>query len=198
MRPRPKSDGVHQGWGTALKSRWNALVVVATFVLTVVTQFLLPPPAGTDQAPEDTPVWRFGRFVLTLFVGLMLVPVRRWDRRPHTVSWFVAAAAAFVGCIAAFFTYVRYQESWTSKYDGRSVVIGSALTPHGQAYFTREPRPTPEQVLWEHAGKVDDVWTKESVDDRRLALAVAYILALPLFATAMICVVQAIGCQDRS
>lgn len=190
--------GKKKSWGDTLKERWNVLAEAAAWLLSLIGTFLVPPPTGTQQSPQDSPVWHFGRFVLILFVGLLLVPVQSWNRAEHTPRWFVLAVIGFVGCFVAFFGYTYLGDTWTCKYDGRSVVVGSEWTTHGAGYAAGPgANLTCEQRLWEHRGEVEELWTKESIDSRRRLLALIYLLSLLLFSAALICVLQTVYCRQR-
>jgi len=182
----------------ALKERWNVLAVVAVWILSIVGTFMLPPPTGTQQSPQDSPVWHFGRFAIVIFLGFISVLIQQWSRSKHTGPWLACSLLCFISCFIAFFIYTYYGDRWTCKYDGQNVVVGSDLTGHGIEYVTGPGSSlTCEQRLWEHRGEVEELWTKDSIDFRRRLLAFIYLLSLLLFCGTIISVLQASYCSQR-
>jgi hypothetical protein len=72
------------------------------------------------------------------------------------------------------------------------IIGGQQYTQHGREYIRDNPHASCETILKEHVGKVYDVWTKESIDHRRITLAVIYITCIPLFTTCIVAVTQAV------
>src|SRR5262245_18238025 len=73
---RPPSDAPLQ----FLRAYWNVLVQAAAWLLSLIGSFFLPPPAAIP-ANEADHVYEFGRFILTAFVGLMIVPTCKYRRQ---------------------------------------------------------------------------------------------------------------------
>lgn len=178
-----------------LKTQWALLAEIATWILFVIGGFWRQPPPGTPQASSQ--LGSFGQFFLTLAVGLLTVPALRYRQSRHVAGWLVAALALFVLAPVPYFLYEKYTVAWTCSYSGGLVVCGSDadLTEHGTDYKGKNPNLTDAQIVWNHTGEVEEVWRKESIESRRLKLAIFYVALMPLFAASIISVIQALYCQ---
>lgn len=178
----------------AFKKQWNMVAAFAAWISTVVGGFWHAPPAGISDSADALP--KFAQFFLTLGVGLIAIPVYRYRSKAAARWWLVAAVALLLLTPLAYFLADRFATAWTCAYGSSRVVIGptDALTPHGKAYIAAHPNLTCDEIVWNHAGKVDELWTKDSIDSRRRILSILYVIFMPLFAGAMICVIQSGYC----
>jgi hypothetical protein len=116
----------------------------------------------------------------------------------HTWKWWKVAAVACVLSILCFFAYEWFSTRWTCSYAHKPVVIGSVFMPGREQWAkTNGVYFNCHDWIMAHGGKVEDIWTKESIDQRCALLAGIYILSLPFFVLAIICVLQAIYCNSR-
>ena len=152
--------------------------------------FLLPPPVGVTASEEK--VWlRLGQFTIAVVLGLVFLAARRWHQPRHALRWGgVGLLFLFLG-VAAFFCYQRLTLAWTGGYAGDKIVIGSACTPQGRAYMEKNPTLSRDDLISDFAGQTENIWTRDSIDQRRLILAGTYVSCLPLFTICLIAVVQA-------
>src|SRR5262245_58094207 len=118
---------------TRLKENWNLLAQGAALVATLLAGFVVAPPPGVHQAGENS-VWNLGRFVLTILIGLLLVPCSRYKRRKDLRPWVFATGTTLLTALVVYFLYGSYLESWTCRFAGQSVVIGDKLTEHGKDF----------------------------------------------------------------
>lgn len=181
-----------------LKKQWNLLTELSAWAALVIVGFWQGPPASTPVS--TTPLGSFGHFVLTLAVGLMVIPASRYRQRRHTKPWVMAAATLVVLTSVAYFLHDWYATAWSCPYVRSRVVVGpdTALTEHAKEYKVNHPNLTCAQIVWDYAGNVEEIWTKDSIEKRRLTLGVLYVAFLPLFAGSMICVIQARYCGTCS
>lgn len=180
-----------------LKNRWNHLTDLSAWLGLSIWSFWREPPVYSTQA--STQLGSFGQFFLTLAVGLMAIPVFRYRQRQHTGGWSIVAVVLFLMTPGAYFLNDWCVTTWTCPYSASRVVVGpdAARTKHGIEYMDEYPDKTCEQIVWDHAGKVEEVWKKDSIETRRLTLDILYVAFLPLFAGSMICVIQASYCGTR-
>ena len=138
------------------------------------------------------------RYVLPLCVGLIMVPLARFGRKRYTRTWWKAGAATLFAAAVCFFSYEWLSTRWTCSYNHQPVVIGSEFMP-GREEWTKTNGRFFECHDWimAHGGKVEDIWTKSSIDRRCANLSALYIVSLPIAALAMICILQAIYCNSR-
>lgn len=174
------------------RKSWTLLAQTAAWVAGVLAGFLLPPPAGTE---DETRVWvRFAQFIITMVVGLVLLAALRWKDKDLAFRWGGVSASFLLLGTVAFFGYQLCAARWTAIYNDALVVIGSDYTPSGLEYHTEHPQLSPADLLMKFAGKVDRIWTRESIAEHRILLAGMYILTMPLFTIAIMSLLQAIQC----
>jgi hypothetical protein len=175
-----------------LKKSWSGLSQAAIWIISIIGGFLLPPPVGiSDEADK---VWlRLAQFTITVVLGIMFIAARRWKKQKHATRWWIASAVLLIASLATFVGYQTLSYKWTCQYYNElKIVGGDQHTQHGADYIREHPGVSCETLLKEHAGNVYDVWTKESIDRRRIALAVIYISCAPFFTVCIIAVTQAI------
>ena len=178
-------------WLNKTSRVWTALAQGAAWVLAIIGGFLLPPPTGTSEEGER--IWlQLAAFIITVLVGLMFIAGQRWKKRKHLVWWGATSAVLLVLAIAAFLAYQLLSSSRTCKHNNKLVVIGTEYTQQAMRFMEKHPDHSCEYLLDSAAGKVDDIWTKESIDHTRMHLAITYISCIPLFALCIIAVVQSI------
>jgi hypothetical protein len=182
-----------QSWFDNIKKTWSGIAELAAFILGIVGTFLLPPP-GWASGDGQLGLVRLGQFIVAVLCGLIFILVRKWDQRKHVARWAVIAASFLVFAVAAYFGYQRSLDARTCKYDTRTVVIGSAYTAQAQSYVRDVPGATCEGLLEDFAGKAEDIWTKDSINNSRYILALTFIGSLPLFTVCIIAVVQMLSC----
>ena len=179
----PASEG---GW----KEYWGPLAEAATWIFGIIGSFLLPPPviANETQWPN------FAKFIIAVCVGLLVLLALLWRKQKHWIGWALAALLFFAGGVGSFFTYQHLTDSSTCTYQGKLVVIGKTYTQHGAKYVQENPGISCGDLIDQHIGKVEDVWTKDSIDSARLKLLAVYVGCMPLFTICIISLLQAIYC----
>ena len=113
--------------------------------------------------------------------------------RVDSLWWAATALLVLAIAVAVFFRYQQFTSPGPAITTGRSR-SGSALTPHGLAYTQANPDLSRDQLVMDFAGATETVWTRESINRRRLILAATYVSCLPLFTLCLIAVVQALQC----
>jgi hypothetical protein len=183
-------------WLLQLRKGWLPLAQAAVWVGGILGGFLLPPPVGVTAADERT--WlRFGQFVTAIVLGLVLFAAWRWHQTRHAPWWAGVALLSLALAGGAFFRYQQLTLAWTGEYVGNKVVVGSVYTPHGQSYVEKNPSLSRNDLIFDFAGKIEEIWTRDSINRRRLLLAATYVACLPLFTICLIAVVQTAQCVGR-
>jgi hypothetical protein len=163
------------------------------WVVGVLGGFLLPPPVGIAGAEDKT--WlRFGQFIVAMIIGLVFFGVLKWKQKKHAKWWWLSSLVFLLLAVGAFFRYQHLTNAWTGNYAGEKLVIGSVYTPQGQKYIQENPDLSLDLVLDDFIGITEDIWTRASIQRRRLLLAATYVSCLPLFTIAVIAIVQALQC----
>ncbi len=183
-------------WLQQARKSWLVLAQGGLWIGAMVGGFLLPPPIGVLGGDEK--IWlRFGQFVIAMVLGLVFFVARRWKLRRHALRWWGGAVVFLAIGVAAFFRYQQLTLAWTSRYLGQRMVVGSVYTPQGLSYTKKNPGISGDDLIFDFAGVTEDIWTRESIDRRRLLLAATYVSCLPLFTLCLISVVQASQCGDK-
>jgi hypothetical protein len=178
------------GWIGQLKEIWGPLAGAATWIFGIAGSFLLPPPviANNGQWPN------FAKFIIAVCVGLLVVPGFLFRRQKAWIGWEVMAVLFFAVAVGSIFAYQHLTDSTTCTYQGALVVIGKTYTPHGAEYVKENPGISCGDLIDRHVGKIEDVWTKDSIDWARLKLVGTYIACMPLFTICIMSLLQGIYC----
>ena len=178
-------------WLRETRAVWAVLAQGAVWVGGLVGGFLLPPPVGISGGQDK--IWlRFGQFFVAVLLGLVLFAALKWKQRKHAGRWWVVAAVSLLLAVVAFFQYQRLLYVWTGEYDGQQLVVGSEYTSQGRAYVEKNPNLPLTTLLEDFLGRPEDIWTRRSINYRRLMLAGVYVSCLPLFTLSVIAIVQAL------
>jgi hypothetical protein len=182
-----------QQWLQQTRKGWVVLAQGALWLGGILGGFLLPPPVGISA--KDDKIWlRFGQFIVAVVLGLVFLAARRWTQPRHALRWGGVALLFLILSVAAFFRYQQLTLAWTANYAGDRLVIGSVFTSQGQSYSEKNPKISCDDLVFDFAGKTEEIWTRESLNRRRLILAATYVSCLPLFTVCLIAVVQAVQC----
>jgi hypothetical protein len=174
------------------RESWLLLIQSTLWIAAAIAAFVLPPPIGTG---DETRIWvRFAQFVITIFIGLLVLLALRWKRKKHIFPWAGSAAGFLILGTLAFFSYQILGTRWTAKYNDGRVVVGSTLTQDGSAHLKENPSLTKDDLVWHAAGNAEKVWTGDSISERRFILAGIYVVTMPLFTICIISLLQAIQC----
>jgi hypothetical protein len=191
-----KSRSANSRWLQSARKSWLTLTHGALWVGGILGNFLLPPPVGISAVDEK--IWlRLGQFIVAVVLGLEVLAARRWNQPRHSFRWGAVALLSLVIAVAAFFRYQQLTLAWTANYAGDRVVVGAEFTQQGRAYAEANPNISTDELVFNFAGKTGEIWTRDSIDRRRLVLAATYISALPLFTICLIATVQAMQSSER-
>jgi hypothetical protein len=180
-----------KSWLQQSKQNWLPLAQGGLWMGGILGGFLLPPPVGVTAGDEK--IWlRLGQFIIAIVLGLVFLAARRWNQSRYSLRWGAAALVFLLLAVGAFFRYQQLTLAWTGTYAGDQVVIGSEFTEQGRAYASQNPKMSTEELIFNFAGKTEDIWTRESINRRRLLLAATYVSCLPLFTICLMSVVQAV------
>ena len=183
----------HHDWLQQTRKNWIVLTQAALWLGGILGGFLLPPPVGVSASDEK--IWlRLGQFIVAVVLGLVFFAARRWNQPRHATRWGGVAVFFLAVAVTTFFRYQQLTLNWTAEYVGDKVVIGSVYTPQGSSYRQKNPNISTADLVFDFAGRTEEIWTRESIHRRRLILAATYVSCLPLFTICLIAVVQAIQC----
>ena len=174
-----------------LSRHWISLVQGGLCVLAVIAGFWLPPPVGALQS--ESGAWeRFSQFFAAIALAVMLIPVSRWRAPQHRRGWAIAATLSAILALSTLLLYARKRGEWTCSYAGSRVVVGAELTAHAEKYMLQNPGLSCDEIIWQHAGAVEEIWTKASIDARRNVLASIHMLTPALIGCFLLALSQAV------
>jgi len=180
-----------------IESQWKKLLPAATLIMGVIGNFWHEPPPGLGAESART-ITYFSQFIITVLIGLMVLPMMKWSgRKRYAFFWGKIAAIALLAGIAAFFTYQNLSEEWPLNQQGEVLYIGSKLRDDVKVFVRRNPDLARFELL-EYAGwDPRNIWTEKSLHRRRMILTGVYVLCTPLFAIAIMAVAQVLYCSSR-
>lgn len=178
----------------SIKKNWNQIAGIAIWLVGIVTAFITSPPVAQGEG-----LVFLVRFVVTCLVGLILIATWRWNKREHGKWWLAGMGLLLILGIASYFYYWDLVGRHVVTYFDQTLIIGDEFTEHVKDYC-RDAFNMPcedvdrNQLIIDHGGKIHRIWTQRSIDAVKLKLAVTYVLTVPIFAAAILCVSQAIYC----
>lgn len=175
-----------------LSRPWIGLAQIGFCLLALIVSVYLPPQGGAWR--------RFAQVFAAMLVAMMmmLIPVSFWREPRHSRRWAIAATLFGLLGLFAPFGYMKETDDWTCSYAGTKVVVGDELTPDGARYMSQHPDMTCKDVIWNHAGAVDEIWTKASIDRRRNLLDVIRMVMPALAGCFLMAVRQVVYVGSRS
>ncbi|HVR37110.1 MAG TPA: hypothetical protein VMS21_14805 [Methylomirabilota bacterium] len=180
-------------WLARSRKSWGLLAQAAVWVLGILGGFLLPPPAGVD-AGDGQSLLRLAQFVATIVIGLILIAGHRWRLRRHAGRWATLSGLLLLLGLFSILGYQHLAGTWTASYLDDRVVVGAEFTEQGARHAAAHPELSTSDLVFEFAGNTENIWTAESIRQRRLILAVLYLGNVPLFTVCLMAMVQALFC----
>jgi hypothetical protein len=174
-------------WSGRQRRLWLAVAAVA--VAGVAALLASPPSAVVDGADGGR---AFAALASAAIVALAILPFIIWrgDTRPS--MWLAAAAATLVLGVGSYSAGGYLQRACTARYGERPVVIGTQLTPLGTAYKQQNPELSSDEILFDAAGVVERIWTRESVGRCRTLIGTSYFLWIPFLVVCLLATAQAV------
>ena len=157
--------------------------------LAAVGAVCLVPLPGIPKSDAGT-ARLFSAVAITFIVALAAVLGKAWSRTRST-KWLSAAAVAFLLGVFAYASHQRTLKVCTAPYAGNTVLIGRHFTPVGEGNARSNPTATPQDMLFDAAGRADLVWTADSIATCRSQLLSAGASWLPLLAASLAALLQA-------
>jgi hypothetical protein len=189
-----------RGRGQGIQTRWNVFAHGATAIGAILAGFLLPPPIAGD----GTRWVRFGTFAVAAFLGLLYVPMHRWNARSAAGGWLLIGAVFLCAGAGVLYGYeVVSHDQFTVPYANTRVVHGSRMRGDAMRYQDSVARAEhrvlgDSELLMDYAGQIDEVWDPSDRGGRERYVGLIYLGALLLLATAVVTIVQATNCVTRS
>lgn len=171
-----------------MQRHWRVLVGIASWILTVVGTFLVPPSYASAGAWET-----FGRFVVAILAGLLIIGFTVGGKRKHAWIWFSICVVTLATGGWAWISYTNCIDTSTLPYGGSRIVIGEHKNADAERY-QRENGFTQEQLIMEYAGATERIWPVKEINAHRFRLCVLYLASLAAFSISMMTLVKALEC----
>jgi len=184
LRPKELLEGIGK--------RWNLLLHAGTSVMATIASFWVPPPP--DLPSDNETMVSFGKFVVVILAGLMILPMMKWSKKKHAGLWGIITAASLILGIIAFFSFQYLVKTSTVKHGDKVLYIGTEVREDVKSFIDKHPGYGKEELLENAGWNPKMIWTEKSLDRRRLILSMVYVLCIPFFAIAIMAVVQLIYC----
>lgn len=128
--------------------------------------------------PPDDPAVVFAIAVATAAISWILADRAAIYAMRRKVRLLVTAVIAFTGVCLLMPSYLALRGWSTAPYGPELLWRGGTLTAQGEEYMLRHPHATEEDLVDAATGKIDDIWTVESIESRKLILRAAFPLAV--------------------
>lgn len=173
-----------------IKKSWNLIAQTGVWLMSLVAGFVISPQMGGPQ--DETSIWNLTQFVVNVLVGLMFILTIKYAKKIHLKHWVAATVLTLFLGLFGFFSYMNQRGRCTCRYYSKTVLIGTELRDPQQ----NEGSPC-EDLLKSYTGEVHEIWTRNSINRCSLVLAISYVSTVPLFASCLISVVQAVFIVSR-
>lgn len=177
-------------WTTTLRKHWVTLSSTAGFIVAIVGGFI--EPVGTSDE-ERRLLQRFAPVAVALLVGIVFLVARRLSSSKFQMLWVAATIINVVLFVTAFFFYTNYVYTRTCEFDNNRMLIGTRYTPHTIKYLEANQGISCARLLDNFAGRPDDIWTAESINESRRFRDRSYFSVITLFALAFLTLGQALA-----
>jgi hypothetical protein len=165
-------------------------LAAGTVLVAAIAAARFPPPtaiAGTTESP-----WAFAALASAAIVTLAILPFVVWRSAARPRVWVAMAIASLMLGLFSFVTAAYAQRACTARYAGRSVVIGTDLSPLGAAYREANPGLSGDDLLFDAAGVPERIWTEESIGRCAVLVSGTYFLWIPFLAVCLVATAQAV------
>jgi hypothetical protein len=173
-------------WLSHYKRDWKSLVAFGSFVAGVNWFLRTPPGVGNGS----TEIRAIGILVVTLTIPVHIGIAYRFNKKRHLTAWLIMLLLLLFLSIFSVVTYERAFPRYTCEYRGHLLVIGDVLTKRADTIGKTLEKSECDDLLYEFAGKVSDVWTPASINHCRTVLVVEYLVAHILFAASVLTATQ--------
>jgi hypothetical protein len=148
------------------------------------------PPAGLADT-ETRAASTFAALASAAIVALSVLPFIVLRGAGRRSIWLTMAAVALALGVMAFSAGGYAQRACTASYAGKTIVIGTELTPLGATYKKANPSFSSDELLFDAAGAPARVWTRSSIDACRTFIGSTYFLWIPFLVVCLLATVQA-------
>jgi hypothetical protein len=162
---------------------------VAGVLFAAIAAALLPPPAALAGGGDTR-----GTVALlsAAIVAFAVLPLLVWRSVARPAIWIAVAVAGLALGIASFLSAGPIERSCTARYAGKSIIIGTELTPLASDYKRANPGLSNDDMVFDAAGVPERVWTTTSIGRCRAWTGATYFLAIPFLVVCLLATAEAL------
>jgi hypothetical protein len=165
-------------------------LAVAAVLLAGIAAALIPAPAAI--AEEAGARGAFAALASAAIVTLAVLPFLVWRSAARPKVWVAVAAVSLAFGLGSFSAGGYAQRACTARYAGKTVIIGTDLTPLGAAYRQANPELSSDELLFDAAGAAERVWTRPSIGRCGALIRSTYFLWIPFLVVCLVATAQAV------
>jgi hypothetical protein len=171
------------------KKAWNTISQLAVWVVSIITTFVLPPILDTPESENS--VWKLTQFLITLLLILLILLARYLNRSSHLFIWLLLGLLFLGAGLFSLNSYDNIRRKCSCKYYSSTILIGTVVKD------SVDRDRDCESLVKSVAGRVNDIWTEESINSCRKREMYYYISIVPFFTVVMISFLQALFLSKR-
>lgn len=175
----------------SLAPSWTELAQLGVALLAALGGFLMPPPAFLEGSAAHWPT----PLLVLIATGLLLVAGRRRRSHADTRLWVWVALGSLALALGSLIAHRLLLDTRTCGYYGSVRIIGLTLTGDAAEYLRESPVPSCEELLKVFTGRVEEIWTRASLAQSRLVLALSHVCVAPLLGACAVATLQAVRCS---
>lgn len=177
-----------------MKQTWESLAQIATWLIGLVTLFVVNPPRLAVDDPPPT-IDRFVQFTLAILIAIAFAI---FARRKAQRRLSAALSGALLAAALLFFgSYLYFGDHWTCRYDtGSPMVIGQTYSSVAAMYLSNNPGLDCAGLIRDFAGQTSTIWPRAELVNRRLILSALFAGTVICFALSALFAVRAVSGRD--
>ena len=172
------------------RSRRVWLAAGAVLLAGIAAAVIAPPAAIAGSTP--TAARGFAALASAAVVTIIILPFLLWPAAARPRGWIATAVGALAIGLVSFFIGGYAQRTCTARYGDVAVVIGTDLTPLGEAYRQANPELSTDDLLFDAAGATERIWTRSSIGRCTAFISGTYFLWVPFLVVCLIATGQAV------
>lgn len=173
-----------------LKKNWIYASQVATWIISIVSTFVLSPPTGDDY--NNKAVFNLSKFLVTFIIVGVFIAIIYFNRTKFLVLWILLATLSLGGGLFLWDSLMSVENKCTCLYNNDRVLIGDTLLN-----FKRDSGKSNEEIMLRGSGHLAKLYTTGSVKSCREKMIYLYLPTTPLFALSIISILQALGIAQQ-
>lgn len=168
----------------------RAWLTAGAAVIAGVSAALVPQPPITGVTTGAP--WAFAALAAAAIVALVILPFLLWPAAARPKVWVIVAIASLAFGLVSFATAGYAQRACMARYGDSVIVIGTELTPLGEAYRRANPDLSVDDLLFDAAGVPERIWMRSSIDRCTILIASTYFLWVPFLVVCLMSTAQAV------